>query len=372
MSEPLKHNCVDVTVTEHAESSTVEIHAEIPSEILAKHRSRTLKRLSETIKIDGFRAGAVPEHMLLREVGEESLVAQVADDALSEELPVLLASLGHMPIVQPKVTIHKMGVAGSALGFKAVLEVLPTLSLPDYVAIASKHLTVPEIMVSPEEFAETMLHMRRQKARIDAMETGAEPQAAVEAMQALPDDALPVLDDAFAVSLNFTDLTAFETQVRENIAHEKLHADEEKRRIAMLEELVAAVDISMPPSLLAHEIEKMDAQFAGDLENNGTTVEAYLEHIKKTKEELHAEWLPSATKRAKTMLILAEIARIENISSDEAKVQSYTEHTLKEYKGASRTNIEAYYRQQFRQEAVLAFLMPPIHDHSHDTDESGH
>jgi uncharacterized protein YggE len=52
----------------------------------------------------------------------------------------------------------------------------------------------------------------------------------------------------------------------------------------------------------------MMAQFQDDIAKSGLSIEDYLKHIKKTIDEIRGEWTETATKRAKSQVILNEIS----------------------------------------------------------------
>lgn len=60
------------------------------------------------------------------------------------------------------------------------------------------------------------------------------------------------------------------------------------------------------------ELERMSLTMKNDVERYGSKWEEYLEHIKKTEEDLKNEWAETAIKRVKSQLILNEIAKKEN------------------------------------------------------------
>ena len=64
------------------------------------------------------------------------------------------------------------------------------------------------------------------------------------------------------------------------------------------------------------------AQFASDISRMGLQFDKYLEHLKKTVEEIRTEWRPQAEKNVKIGLILTKIAEMEKVSADPAAVET--------------------------------------------------
>ena len=82
----------------------------------------------------------------------------------------------------------------------------------------------------------------------------------------------------------------------------------------------------------------------------------YPAHIKKTKEDLTAEWTPAAEKRAKLQLVLNEIAKKENITPDKDQLKSQVDQLAAQYKDADPHRIAVYVASIMQNEAVMKHL----------------
>src|SRR3989344_5222002 len=94
----------------------------------------------------------------------------------------------------------------------------------------------------------------------------------------------------------------------------------EKKRMEMLDRIASASEISLPPVLVEAEKEKMLAELKKNLAGLGLEWGHYLGHIKKTEEELGAEWKNEAEQRVRRGLVLREIARVEKIEVSEEEL----------------------------------------------------
>lgn len=65
----------------------------------------------------------------------------------------------------------------------------------------------------------------------------------------------------------------------------------------------------------------MTHDFEAQLQQMGLTFDAYLEQMKKTKEEIEKEWLPQAKKRLAANLVVETLAEEESIVADTAEVE---------------------------------------------------
>jgi len=355
-SNGVNHNCTNISIQKDAEKSEVEIKAEIPVEKIAIYREKAIKELGSQTKIDGFRSGKIPENILIKHVGEAALLEQTARIALSEELPLLLATEKIPAISAPAVNITKLA-PDNPIAFTAKVTVLPEVSLPDYKKIAAEKNSQKTIVtVTDEEVEETLTHLRRERAKIEKIETGMDPVKAADEAKKMDTLSLPDIDDAFVQSLGYKDTNDFKAKLKENIQTEKEIHENEKKRIAIMEAIIDTATIPTPDLLVSHELDKMEAQMDADLARAGSNLEQYLGQASKTREGIREDWQEAAKKRARMQLALAEIAKKETITADKKTVDSYVAHAKKHHPDANEMNMRLYYEQSVRNEAVLNWL----------------
>ena len=364
MSEHAKN----VKVSRDTERWEVEVKAELPAEVLARHRELALKEIQKSAKLDGFRQGHAPLDRIVAIYGEEAVLTRAAEHAIQEELPNILAAEKLMIIEAPRVTTEKPE-AGKPLVFSARAALAPSVELPDYKAVAARHNAAKEeVSVSDEEHAQAMIHLRRERARIDKIEAGVEAQKAAEESRAVEEKDLPALDDAFVQSLGIESAEKFAEVLRGNIKTEKEMQAAEKRRAAILDDLVNGSTISYPSALREYELDDMEGRIKDDITRAGMTWEGYLAEAKKTRDGLRTEWKDAADKRAKERLILSEIARKESIEPDPKALDKEVEHAKKHYPAADPIALRAHIAHAMRNDATLRFLegnTAPPESHHH-------
>jgi trigger factor len=349
-------NATNVKVSRDDSRWELEVRAELPSEALSKYRADALKEVTADAKIDGFRPGKAPESVVLKHYGEQTILEHAAEHAVKHEIPEILAKEKANIVESPRVSIEPP-VMGEPLKFVARAPLAPETKLPDYKKIAAKkNAEKTETLVTDEEHAETMKHLKREKARIKHLEEGKDPTEAMKLAREVDEKELPDLDDEFVKSLGYEDVGKFSEVVRENLKNEKDLKETEKRRAALLDELVKASDIKYPAILKEYELDDMEARMAGDLERMGTTLEKYLVQVKKTREDLRKDWDKQADERAKVRLVLAEIARAEKLEPDQAKLAHEIEHAKQHHPQANDAAIRAHISHALRNEAVINFL----------------
>ena len=350
------NNTNNVKVTRDEKAWEVEVKAEISADALESYRTKALAEIQKGAKMDGFRPGKAPIEAVLKMYGEDTIMRRAAEMAIQNELPEILVSQEVLVIEAPQVTTDTP-VAGSPLPFTAKAPMAPRVELGDYKATAKKHHELTDdTSVSDKEYAEAMAHIRRERARIDKIESGTESQVAADEARTMDEKDLPEIDDVFAQTIGYADAAAFSEALRTNIKHEKELKAGEKRRAVILEELAKSAKISYPARLREYELDDMEARIKDDLTRTGTSFEGYLAEIKKTREELRDTWKDAADMRTKVRLILAEIARIEHIEPPVEALDHELQHAREHYKDADPQILRTHIAHAMRNEATLRWL----------------
>jgi FKBP-type peptidyl-prolyl cis-trans isomerase (trigger factor) len=336
------------------DDSTVTIESEIPAADFDKHKGAALKSLGREVAVDGFRKGHVPEDILVKHVGEHSLLHEMAERALAEHYGKLLVEHKIDAIGRPNVTITKLAF-GNPLGFKLTTAVLPTFELPDYKslsALAVKDKASSEPEVSDEEadvFIKNLLTERVKGVKNDGTEAPAD---------------IPEITDDIAKSFgDFKDAADMRAKVKEGMALDKKRTQREERRMAVIEALVKDTKIALPDVLIEAELDKIVAQFEHDLARMGLTPKDYLARINKDEKAMRADFRGDAEKRAKIQLILSEIGMKENLLPTKEEISHEVDHVLAHHppheghnETRERESAALYVTTILTNEKVLAFL----------------
>jgi FKBP-type peptidyl-prolyl cis-trans isomerase (trigger factor) len=330
------------------EGSTVEITGTIAWEQFQVFEEKALGRLLEHVEIDGFRKGHVPPEMAKKHIGDELLLADMAELALQACYGEILKEHHLDAIGRPHISLTKVA-RGNELGFTITTSVMPEVKLPDYKAI-SVTIPIPEVKEVTEEEVEKVVHnLRELRAYGHVHEEGHD--------HAHDEKDLPEVNDEFVKSFgDFSTVEDFKAKIRENIAKEKEQEKNDKRRLSLMEALIEKMEVDLPEVLIISEIEKMKAQFEADLERSGMKFAQYLEGLGKKEEELLAEFRPQAQMRAKTQLLIYKIAEKEGIKASDEEVSREVEKLLQMYPGADKMRTEAYADMVIVNEKVFAFL----------------
>jgi FKBP-type peptidyl-prolyl cis-trans isomerase (trigger factor) len=341
--------------------SQVKIAGEIPFLELEAERAGAIKALGQGFELDGFRKGHVPEAIIVKKVGEVAILAEMAERAIAHMYPHILHAHEIAAIGYPKLEITKIA-AGSPLGFTAIVAVIPEVTLPDYKKVAGEvNATRAVDEITDTEIEEKINDILRQKAayqRLQNKASGTDTEITPEGEPVKLD--IPELTDEVAQGLGqpgqFTSVLDLKTKLREHFETERKRDNATMHRGKITDAIVDASTIELPQVLIDSELEQMFGQMGEDLKRANLKMDDYLEHIKKTRDDLKAEWTPSAQKRAKLQLILNEIAKQEKIVADHEAIDNETDALLKMYKDADENRVRVYVASVLTNEAVMKML----------------
>lgn len=351
----------------------VEIVAEIPADELESYRKNAVKKLSENVEISGFRKGHVPENVLLQKVGEEAILREMGQDAISKAYPEIVRQQSIDAIGRPEIAVTKLA-RGNPLGFTAKTAVMPTFDLPDSKKIADSVPLEPPEDVSDEELKKTIDEIRKNFAQRKKKEDTAkgENQDKKEGALVGPDGqpissrnteekngTLPELTDDFVKQLGkFESVDDFKKKMRENLCEEKKIKAKEKRRMAIVEKILEKTDITIPKVLIDAEIEQMLAQFKGQISMAGMKPEDYFKQLKKSEDEIKEGWRADAEKRVKMHLVINAVADSENLYPSEEEIKRGVSDLEKYYQGQNIDSDRAiaHVRNLLTIERVFKFL----------------
>jgi len=350
-----KNNAYENFSIKNIDKSRVEIAASIPAATFGAYRPAALKNLNESVTIDGFRKGKVPESVLIQKIGEKTVLEEMAELAISNVYPSILVDKKIDAIGRPEVKINKLA-AGNPLEFTIVTAVVPSFELPDYKKIAEAEIKkLPdEEKVTDKELDDAILRIRKSRVSHDGHDH--EKMSAEEHEKMIMDN-LPELTDDFVKTLgDFSDVPDFKNKLSSMLVEDKKNLAKEKRRVAIADAISDKVKAELPDIMIESELDRNEAQFKADIERMGLKIEDYLNHAKKTIEDLRTEWKPHAEKKAKLQLILNAISEKENLHPTADEIKDEVEHILEHYKDADRERAEVYADTVLTNEKVFQFL----------------
>ncbi|MEA2578181.1 MAG: trigger factor [Chloroflexota bacterium] len=147
----------------------------------------------------------------------------------------------------------------------------------------------------------------------------------------------PELDEEFLASLGrFETLEELKADVRQRLEGNALDRARHDFADRIIEYAVANATVDLPDVLIDQEVEVMHDEFRGSIARQGITEEAYLKAVEKTTDELHAEFRPNAERRAKTLMVLSQVADAEGMEVPDADVDAEVALGRERYAGDAR------------------------------------
>ncbi len=340
--------------------SEVEIECTIESSELDGARKKAIKKLGETISVDGFRKGNIPENIVVSKLGESTILSEAAEIAINEHYGKILIEANIDAIGRPDVSITKIAF-GNPLEFKIKVATLPEFKLPDYKKIgtdlANKN-NKEEPEVTEKEVEDVLFEIRKNKAHHDWHNQNKDKGHDDPSHPNFEEEAnLPTLDDELAKAAgNFANLEELRTKVRENIKNEKKNKEADKQRATLMEELIKNTEIELPEILVVSEVEKSLAQMKDDIARMKGKWEEYLSHINKDESKLREELREQGEKKAKIQLIFNAIAKAENLKPDQTILENEVKNILEHYREANEENVRIYVESMLINQEVLRLL----------------
>jgi trigger factor len=357
--------------------SEIEIEGELEAEIFETYFAKALKKIGETIKLDGFRKGKIPESVLIAKVGEMQILEEMAELALAEHYPKIIIDEKIDAISRPEISITKLA-RKNPLGFKIKTAILPEIKLPDYKEIAKEIISKvteveKKVEVSEEDLENTIMDIRKsrapkihmaeapsplqEKAGDEVKEKTPHPDPLLKGEGAMPEPEFPEFNDEFVQALGpFKDVEDFKNKLKENIKLEKENQVREKTRLKIIEKIIDDSTMEMPEILVEVELDKILYRMESDITQMGLKFEDYLKHLNKTTEDLRKEFRMDAEKKAKLALILNEIAKTEKIVAEEADVAKEVAAILEHYKDADPERARMHAENVLTNEKIFQFL----------------
>jgi len=338
------------------DGSEVEIKGSIAFETLNSFRTKAIKNINDSISLDGFRKGMVPENILITKVGDMAILEEMAELAISQAYMDIIIDNKIDAIGKPAIQVTKLADK-NPLEFIIKTAVLPEISLPDYKEISTKEnskKTTNEEKVTDKEIEDTIMKIRKSHVSHEGHDHA---KLSAEEHEKMVMDNLPELNDAFVKTLgDFNDVPDFKNKLSLMIAEQKMNEARDKRRVNIADAIADATKITIPNILIESELARIEAQFGSDVERMGVKLEDYLKHAKKTLDDVRKEWRPHAEKKAKLQLIINAIAQKENIKPETNEIEEEVDRIVEHYKDADREKAATYAETVLTNEKVFEWL----------------
>ncbi len=283
------------TEVKKVDSITREMTVEITGDRVKNKFEDVFKDVAREAKVPGFRQGHAPRDLIEKKfsgVVHERVLKELISDVYSEAV-----SREGLDVVElPEISDVKLD--RSLLAFKAKVSVSPEIAVRNYKGIAIKY-TLP---AAGEDDVKRSLDSLKEQRKFE------------------------VIDDSTARGLGYPDLAAFKKAIERQIISQKESQERSRVEQEVLDAVMKGLDFKVPDSMIHRQLHDLVRQTKMDLAMRGMSREKIAQEEGKLEKELH----PQAEKQVRVYLVLAEVARKENIKLDDQMPQRVMEFLLRE------------------------------------------
>ena len=152
---------------------------------------------------------------------------------------------------------------------------------------------------------------------------------------------LPKLDDEFAKSIGYENLTILKQEIRKGIEKEKREMEKKRRRQEILNKIIQESFFEVPDILIESNKKQMIENLKKYVsEKLHLQFEEYLKRLNITEKQMETSFLQQSQQQLKEFFILKEIAKKENINVSEQEIKKEIDRTLKENPDIKDLDIE--------------------------------
>ena len=132
---------------------------------------------------------------------------------------------------------------------------------------------------------------------------------------------LPELDDEFASEVSeFDTLDELKADIKAKIKEQKVNDGKRAQEDAAVDAIIESAKMDLPEAMVDTQARQMLDEFAQRMQQQGLTLDQYMQFTGVTADKMMDELRPQAEKRIKTRLVLEAIAKAENIEITDEKL----------------------------------------------------
>ena len=155
------------TTVEETKKHTVKLTIEVPEQEFSKDLDRAYKKISQQVKVPGFRKGKVPRKIIDAQLGRDAVMDEFLTDAVPAYYNEAVRERELAPIADPDISLDQVE-EGKPLVFSAEVEVRPRLDLDpsEYRGIKVER---PSAGVDDAEVGELLERVRDRFAELETV-----------------------------------------------------------------------------------------------------------------------------------------------------------------------------------------------------------
>jgi trigger factor len=374
------------TDVEELSPTRVKLTIEVPFEELKSSLDKAYREVARQVRVPGFRPGHVPPRIIDQRFGRGAVLEQAVNDAVPQLYSQALQDNDVLALGQPDLEITNLD-DGKELAFTAEVDVRPKFDIPDLdgipVTVENAEVTPDDVEeyigglrerfaslkgvdrpVGEGDFVSIDLSASVDGQPVeDAQASGLSYEVGTGSLLDGLDEALagmaggdtktftaelaggeragqqaevtvtvhsvkvkelPELDDEFAQSASeFDTLGELRAGTRVQLERVKRLQQAAQARERALDALLGKIEVPLPDSLVASEVEMRGQSLDEQLERAGATRDAYLEASGQTAEQLAADMENTARRSVKAGFVLDKLAAQENLGVEQAELNSF-------------------------------------------------
>lgn len=364
--------------------ATVQLTVEVDAPTTQRMFERAVRLFGKSVRVPGFRPGQAPISAVRRLIPDEQLRRAVGELMMEEFVPKALKHEQLEPYRAPRVEIERLQ-EGEPFRFKVTVPLRPKVEpLGEYhdlrFPIPPQETTDEEVDQALESIREQMMRLQHAPDRaaqpddrlviaiksleaedakpnrymvtlgktfgeldnlLSGMREGETKEATLTFPETFDDPELagktlhvavelqrvhtpvyPNIDDAFAQSLQYTDLNEMREQLRERITAQKINYLQEQAQAQALAALRERSTVHMPEVVIEDQLREEARDFAEELQANGMTPEMFMQQSGMTQQQILEQLRERGITRLQNTYILMAIADREGIEVDDAQVDA--------------------------------------------------
>ena len=134
---------------------------------------------------------------------------------------------------------------------------------------------------------------------------------------------LPELDDEFASEVSeFDTLDELKTDIKAKIKEQKVNDGKRAQEDAAVDAIIESAKMDLPEAMVDTQARQMLDEFAQRMQQQGLTLDQYMQFTGMTADKMMDELRPQAEKRIKTRLVLEAVAEAEKIDVTEEEYKA--------------------------------------------------
>lgn len=379
------------STVEQLSPTRVKITVEVPFADLKPSMDKAYADIAKTVSIPGFRRGKVPPMVIDQRYGRGVIIQEAFNESWQRFYGAAVAENKLSPLAQPDLEVTKLE-DGDLIEFTAEVDVRPDFDLPDFAGVSATvdALDVPDGLVDEQiEVLRNRLGSRETVERpaadgdvvtialvatrdgepledatadqleytvgsgqmldgLDEAVTGLAPGDSATFTSTLVGGPLkdetadievtvnqvyeverPEADDDFAQQASeFDTVSELRANIVERLTQMARLEQASQARDAVLESLLASIELEVPGNILAGELDARREQITGQLDQAQLTLEQYLEESDEgqSEDEFWAEVESRSTEALKAQMILDKIAEEHAVTLDQ---NDLTQHIIR-------------------------------------------